>query len=323
MGPRDSFPSEERRPAGRTTSASPDLRSEWTVGLLGVVHRLVPERTSIIMRTGRRNPRARAIPFLSISFAALLAASVTPLAAQVQDTSVVGVLRYDNNSGEERYDHLGKAFSSMMISDLSVLDRVRLIERERVEDIMAELDLQYSGRVDEETAVSLGMFLGAEYLVLGSFVTLDPEIRVNTRVARVETTEIVTTAEVTGEQTALFDLQQALADQIVEGLDLVLTEEERRLLAERQQENRIDDMEALIGYSQALCYIDEGNYDDALDRIQDVQRAAPGSGLVQAALSLVRDRAVDAGQNRLRDAASRRLGGLFGRDDPEPEPSIC
>ena len=231
---------------------------------------------------------------------------------------MVGVLRYDNNSGEERYDHLGKAFSSMMISDLSVIDRLRLIERERLEELTAELDLQYSGRVDEESAVSLGMILGAEYLVLGSFVTVEPEIRMNTRVARVETSEIVTTAEVTGQRDALFDLQQRLADQIVEGLELALTEEEQRLLAERQQENRIDDLETLVGYSQALCLIDEGSYVDALDVIQGVQRSAPGSRVVAATLSQLRERAVGSGRSRLTNEANRRLGGLLGRRQPEP-----
>lgn len=238
---------------------------------------------------------------------------------------MVGVLRYDNNSGEERYDHLGKAFSSMMISDLSVIERLRLIERERLDDIMAELDLQYSGRVDEESAQSLGMIVGAEYLVLGSFITVDPEIRMNTRVARVETSEIVTTAEVTGQRDSLFDLQQRLADQIIEGLELALTEEEQRLLSERQQENRIDDLDTLVGYSEALCLIDEGSYGEALDVMEDVQRAAPGSRLVAATFSLLRERAVDTGRSRVTNEANRRLGGLLGRRAPEPArpPSAC
>lgn len=277
------------------------------------------------MRVSPKLLAARSPAVLLGALTILLAVTSEPLQGQAQDTSVVGVLKYDNNSGDDRYDHLGKAFSSMMISDLSVLERLRLIERERLEELTAELDLQYSGRVDEESAQSLGMILGAEYLVLGSFVTVDPEIRMNTRVARVETSEVVTTAEVTGQRDALFDLQQALADQIIEGLELALTEEERRLLAERQAENRIDDIDALIGYSQALCLIDEGSYGDALDVIQDVERAAPGSRLVTATMALLRDRAVDSGRSQLRNEANRRLGGLLGRREPEPTPlpSAC
>ncbi len=273
----------------------------------------------------RDRSRTRSITLMLLAFAVVASLEPASAHAQVQDTSVVGVLRYDNNSGDERYDHLGKAFSSMMISDLSAIERLRLIERERLEEIMAELDLQYSGRVDEESAQSLGMIVGAEYLVLGSFITVEPEIRMNTRVARVETTEIVTTAEVTGQQNSLFDLQQALADQIIEGLELALTEEERRQLSERQEENRIDDLGALIGYSQALCLVDEGNYVEALDVIQDVQTAAPGSRLVGATLSLLQERAAEAATDRLTNEANRRLGGLLGRRQPQPTrpPSAC
>jgi TolB-like protein len=262
----------------------------------------------------------RAPTLLLVILAVLTAVPFESLHAQAQDTSVVGVLRYDNNSGEERYDNLGKAFSTMMISDLSAIPRLRLIERERLDELTAELDLQYSGRVDEESAVSLGMILGAEYLVLGAFIMVDPEIRMNTRVARVETSEIVTTAEVTGQRDALFDLQQSLADQIIEGLQVALTEEERRLLSERQNENRIDDMDALIGYSQVLCLIDDGSYVEALDAMEDVQRAAPGSRLVAATLALLQERAVEAGQNRLTNEANRRLGGFLGRREPTPPP---
>lgn len=134
------------------------------------------------------------------------------------------------------------------------------MERERLEELLAELDLQQSAYVDPNSAQSLGMIVGAQYVVAGAFVTVEPIMRLDTRIARVETSEIVTTAEVTGERETLFDLQQPLADQLVEGLDLVLTEEERERL-----------------------------------------RAAGGAG--------------------------RRLGGLLGRDRPEPRrpprPAAC
>jgi TolB-like protein len=259
----------------------------------------------------------------------MVASGATPALARAQEKSVVGVLRYENNSGDAQYDHLGRAFSSMMISDLSAIERLQLIERERLEDVMAELDLQQSGYVDEESAQSLGMIIGAEYLVLGSFVTVDPEIRMDTRVTRVGTTEIVTTGEVTGQKDSIFDLQQALADQIIDGLEIALTEEERRLLVERQQENRIDDLETVVGYSQALCYLDNGAYGEALDRIQEVQLAAPSSRIVGTTLSLIQERALDSGRSRVTEEASRRigsrlggrLGGLLGGDDePEPPP---
>lgn len=246
--------------------------------------------------------------------------------AQAQEPSVVAVLRFDNNTGDERYDHLGRAMSSMMISDLSVIERIRLVERERLEEVMAELDLQHSGRVDPETAQSLGMIVGAEYLVFGSFVTVDPEMRLDTRVTRTETTEIVTTADVRGQGQSLFDLQQALADTLVAGLELVLTEEERQRLREQQEANRIDDLETALAFSEALCLLDYGAYEEAFEVIQGVQSAAPGSQIVRATFGLLRDRAAEDARDRVTDAARSRIGGLLGRNrQPErrTRPAQC
>lgn len=237
-----------------------------------------------------------------------------------QERTVVAVLRFDNNTGDERYDHLGRAMSSMMISDLSVIDRIQLVERERIEELMAELDLQYSGRVDPETAQSLGMIVGAQYMVFGSFVTVDPEMRLDTRITRTETAEIVTTADVRGQGESLFDLQQQLADTLIAGLELVLTEEERARLRTQQEANRIDDVETAVAYSEALCLMDYGAYPEAFEAIQRVQSAAPGSQIVRATVNMLRDRAADDARNRITDGAVSRLGGVLGRNPPRPQP---
>lgn len=279
------------------------------------------------MKPPTRRPTVRA---LSAFLLLAVAVGGTPLLAQDEEPekSVVAVVRFDNNTGDEQYEHLGRALSSMMISDLSVLDeKIQLVERERLEELLAELDLQQSAYVDPNSAQSLGMIVGAQYVVAGAFVTAEPIMRLDTRIARVETSEIVTTAEVTGERDTLFDLQQQLADQLVEGLDLVLTEEERERLRAQQEANRIDDLQTFVAFSQALCLLDYGAYADALDAIQEVQLQAPGSQLVQATMNTLRDRAEEEAKDRLADEAGRRLGGLLGRDPPEPRrpprPAAC
>ena len=236
----------------------------------------------------------------------------TGLAAQ--DEAVVAVLRFDNNTGDDKYKHLGRALSSMMISDLSVLEEIKLVERERLEELIAELDLQQSAYVDPASAQDIGMIIGAQYVVAGAFVTAEPEMRLDTRVAKVETSEIVTTAEVRGESESLFDLQQRLADELVQSFQLVLTEEQRARLRAQQESNRIDDMDTVLAYSQALCLLDYGEYVEAFEIMQDVEAAAPGSALVRAMVNNLRDRAEDSARDRIRDEANSRIGGLLGRN---------
>ena len=257
----------------------------------------------------------------SIIVAAALLAWAAPaaLTAQDDDRAIVAVLKYDNNTGDDRYAHLGRALSSMMISDLSVLEDIRLVERERLEELVAELDFQQSAYVDPESAQSIGMILGAQYVVAGAFVTAEPEMRLDTRIAKVETSEIVSTAEVRGESESLFDLQQRLADELVQGFGLVLTEEQEARLRAQQEANRIDDVETALKFSEALCLIDYGAYLDAVEVMNDVRDEAPGSAIVGATMRMLQDRVEEEAGNRLRSEANRRIGGLLGRRSQEPE----
>lgn len=248
-------------------------------------------------------------------------------AAQEVEKSVVAVLRYDNNTGDDRYEHLGRAFSSMMISDLSAIERIQLVERDRLEELLAELDFQQSGYVDPESAQTVGMIVGAQFVVAGAFLTADPEMRLDTRIAKVETTEIVTTAEVTGQQESLFELQQQLAEELIAGFEIVLTEEERAQLEARQEANRIDDLETMVQFSEALCLLDYGAYLEAAETLQGVQQRAPGSQIVSATLGIMQDKAEEEAERRLRSEANRRIGGLLGRrsstPEPTPRPAAC
>lgn len=264
--------------------------------------------------------------FVPLLFPLLFPALAAALQDETAEKRVVAVLRFDNNTGDEQYEHLGRALSTMTVSDLSVIHRIQLVERERLEELVAELDLQQSGYVDPESARSVGMILGAEYVVAGAFVTVDPEMRLDTRIDRVETSEIVTTAQVTGQRESLFDLQQRLADQLIEGFELVLTEEERELLRAQQEANRIDDLDTFLAFSNALCLLDYGAYEEAFEAIQDVQHAAPGSQIVRATANSLRDRAGDEARRRVENEARSRIGGLLGRRaQPErrPRPAAC
>jgi len=270
--------------------------------------------------SGPRLPRRGGPRLTLLCLGLLIVCGATPTIAQEEpEKRVVAVVRFDNNTGDDQYEHLGRALSSMMISDLSVLDeKIQLVERERLEELLAELDLQQSAYVDPSSAQSLGMIVGAEDVVAGAFVTAEPIMRLDTRIARVETSEIVTTAEVTGERETLFDLQERLADELVQGLDIVLTEEERERLRARQEANRIEDLQTFVAFSQALCLMDYGAYAEGLEKMREVQVSAPGSALVRATMNTLRDRAEEEAKDRLVDEAGRRLGGLLGRDPPGP-----
>lgn len=74
-----------------------------------------------------------------------------------------------------------------------------IVERKDLQKILDEQNLQYSGLVDDDTAVRLGAFLGAEVMVTGRLYIRDGKYEIFMKLLRVETGEIlsVTKAKLT------------------------------------------------------------------------------------------------------------------------------
>jgi TolB-like protein len=253
----------------------------------------------------------RLLPLLFVLLTSLAALPRTARGHAEGDTvrKAVAVLYFVNNTGEARYDPFGKGLASMMITDLSSLDYVLLVEREHLESLIEELHLQQSSLFDQETALQVGRFVGAEYVITGSITALKPEIRLDTRVIQVETSEIVKAAEVSGRDNELFQLQGALADALIEGLDIALSPEEREKLRLAREANRIDEVETALAFSEALDHYDRENYVEALERMNYVRQHAPASHLVALTFEEIRKDVATKGKRELKG----RLNGLLRR----------
>lgn len=225
----------------------------------------------------------------------------------------VAILYFDNYTGKTDYDPLGKGISSMMISDLSVVQEIQLVEREHMQDVVKEIDLQHTKYFDSTTAVKVGHMLGAEYIVVGAFAALQPNMRIDTRVVRVATGQIVKTAQVTGDQDKFFDLEQALADKLIDGLGLALSPDEHDKLLAQEKANRVDALSTMAGFSNALALYDRGEYVDAAEKMGPVVRAAPNAMFIRVAASEMKKRAAANATDKAKDKIKAGIGGLIKR----------
>jgi hypothetical protein len=85
-------------------------------------------------------------------------------------------------------------FSNRVIDDLIdglIAAHARVVDRQNMEAVRAEQEYQYSGYVDEESAVSLGHELGASAIILGSGENMQDYYRFNFRMISVQTREIL------------------------------------------------------------------------------------------------------------------------------------
>ena len=230
------------------------------------------------MECGERN--ARRWRRGGSSFAAALAAfvictaSTTGRPATAAPPSVM-VLYFDNDTGHAEYDSLAKGLADMMITDLSAVPSLRVVEREKLEALLAELKLQRKKYFDPKTVQHIGKGTGAAYAITGSFLSIEPNIRLDVRMVKIETAVVVKSASVTGSKEKFFDLQQQLTTKLVEGLSALLAAGDAAKIASAARANKIDDLGTLLTYSQGLDSSDRGDLEGASKQLQKVVAASP------------------------------------------------
>ena len=87
----------------------------------------------------------------------------------------LAVLYFKNLSNSQELTPLQKGLTDMMITDLSQIQRLNVVERVKMQKLLEEMGLGYTGLIDEKTAPRFGKLIGANRLINGSFLDLNSE----------------------------------------------------------------------------------------------------------------------------------------------------
>ncbi len=210
--------------------------------------------------------------------------------ATTPEGPTVAVLYFDYAGDSEEMAVLRKGLAQMLVSDLSGLAGIRVVERERLEEVLAELELQESRKVDQRTAAKIGKLLGAKYLVLGSYFELLGTLRADARVVEVETGRVIRSFGVHGEPGDFLKLEQKLGASVGETLATQADvapqpEEARRAVAARRPKAPKDlATKTAVRYSRALDAKDKGDVAKAKRELEAVVAEQPDFRLASAAL---------------------------------------
>ena len=246
--------------------------------------------------------------------AAVAAQPVTKaLPADSGRPKTVAVLYFDNNTGRADYDPFGRGISAMLITDLSSVQQIRIVEREKLQSVLDEQHLQQSSMFDPATAVKAGKLLGAEYLLTGAFSAVDPQMRIDTRVIRVETGEVVRTSKVQGKSDDFFSLQQKLAKELVGALPIAVSPEAMDSLAKQQERNRIDDARVIVDFAAGLVRLDNRDYVGAVEKLAPALTRSHDALVVQLAYDEAKKRASASAKQSAKDKVRSGLRGLLKR----------
>lgn len=173
----------------------------------------------------------------------------------------LAIMDFTNSSidDSERWDGLRQGLPSMAINVLNNGTDLKVIERERIEWLLNEIELQRQADVvDQSTAVRTGKLLGANAVVFGSYMVYNDQMVINARVVKVETGEILLGDQVQGKPDEFFELIQDLGTKIVRSLNTEMEEN----TSDMEQTQSLD---AMMAYSDGLAKMEDGNYQAAYE----------------------------------------------------------
>jgi len=192
------------------------------------------------------------------------------LASQI-NRKTIAVLYFDNgNVLDENLDPLRKGLADMLISDLSKLNMLRVVERDKLEEIFKELNLTNSKEFDSITQQKIGKILGAELMLFGSYFELLGTFRIDARIIKTETGEVFKSEGVNGKTEDFVSLEKELVLKIASGLNVTVSDKEETMIMEESIK-----YEAALKYSEGLVFYDNGYMQEAINKFEESLQLSP------------------------------------------------
>ncbi len=203
--------------------------------------------------------RLRLVDRAQMRFVARLAlARESTLTQTPPPPGTVAVMPFHYTGADSSFKPLERGLSALMVTDLSRVRSLRVVERERLQALLDEMKLAESGRVDPATGARSGRLVGAANVLEGQFTTDSSErFTIQASVVRASDAGIAATGQGADRLAQLFDLEKQVVFQLIDRLGITLTPAERVAINERPTR----DITAFLLYSRGLQAQDQG--DDA------------------------------------------------------------
>ena len=188
----------------------------------------------------------------------------------------LAVLFFTNNSTTDHaaLEPLSQGIADIISTDLQdTASTIRLVERERIDYILHELEIEKSDAFDQSLAVKVGRLVGAHYLLMGSFLRMNDDVRIDYRLVKTETGEVLKGNSVKGKMRVVMGLIDELAVKVAKEVGGAVDAAGRT--------HKDMDLGALMKYSEGLDLMDEQRYGEAREKFQAALEIAPGFALAQ------------------------------------------
>jgi TolB-like protein len=195
--------------------------------------------------------------------------------------NALAVLYFSNLTRQRDLDPLQKGIAIMLITDLSKVKSLTVVERIHLQALLEEMKLGETGLVNKDTAPSVGKLLGAHWLVGGNIQSAQANLlQVKSDILDVPTTQITEQPGAQGIMDELLRMEKDLVFEIVKSLEIEPSPQEEVELRKPITTN----IKALLAFSRCIDESDRKNYQEAANFCQAALINDPSFTLAQQTL---------------------------------------
>lgn len=131
---------------------------------------------------------------------------------------VVTIAEFVDAEETRNWEPIERAVTDLLVGAVSASGRIRVVDRERLDDLLREQQLTLKGLADKGNSAVIGRLLGADRIVTGRLFIRDDHIRIIAQIVDVHTAVIQATCQAEGPMADLLghvtDLARDLSEQL-------------------------------------------------------------------------------------------------------------
>ena len=204
----------------------------------------------------------------------------------VIEPNTIAVLYFHNKTDLPKLNPLQKGLALMLMTDLSSIKEIKLVERVRLQALMEELGLGISGLVKPETAPRVGKLLRAQYIIGGDILLGKIlELKLDSALLEVQSGKMFGQPVSEGDFSEFFKMEKDLLFEIVALLKIALSPEQKKILQKPISTNA----KALLFLFKGIEKSDLGNYQEAFYFYKKAFNEDPGLHIAGKAFKELQD----------------------------------
>jgi len=127
-----------------------------------------------------------------------------------------------NNTDSKEYDAFADGLSDLLVAALNDYNNIRIVERQRLDQILKEQQLSLTGLVQPTTALKVGKLLKADSIIIGGMTKPKDKFIVNLHLYDVDSSRLLASKMIQSESDQIVEKTYALANELFSKPNLTL-----------------------------------------------------------------------------------------------------